>query len=321
MKLKLMTQFCTLNYKYYFLFDKLFFRKSSKKNNSILKYLSKYNFATKNELVLKNTEVPNNPIWQLWLQGRDNMPKIVDFCTNSILEQNPDREVILLTEENLGKYVEFPDYIQEKYKRGQISKIHYSDLIRLYLLCNYGGTWIDSTVYMTDKMPKYIVESDFFVFKDLTSSLITKNMTLEQFILLNNKLNFGAFTNSISFIHSKKNNPILMDTLKIMFEYWKHETSAIHYLFFSYILIMVIFNNQNYKEMFLNMPYKLTTVEYGCLQQCLFEHFNEEMFENIKKLTPIHKLVYKNRNRNIYKDSFLNYFESQIEKNKGGSHE
>ena len=118
MKLKLMTQFCTLNYKYYFLFDKLFFRKSSKKNNSILKYLSKYNFATKNELVLKNTEVPNNPIWQLWLQGRDNMPKIVDFCTNSILEQNPDREVILLTEENLGKY--FHNLVGEQ--RSEIKK-------------------------------------------------------------------------------------------------------------------------------------------------------------------------------------------------------
>ncbi len=304
--------FKSLNYNSVFLFKSLLISRREKKNRRKIKYLSKYLYAINNELSLETSDKYNNPIWQLWLQGKENMPPIVKFCTESIIKQNPDRNIILVTNKNLSEYVTLPEHIIKKYNKGIISHTHYSDIIRLFLLCKYGGTWIDSTVYMTDKMPKFILESEFFVPKDLTASLITPKTTLEQFIILNNKMNFGAFNNSISFIHSKSNNELLKKSLKIIIEYWKYENKPIDYLFFSYILTMVIFSKEEYKEIFIKAPYKLTTVEYGCLQGCLYEPFNKELFETIKTLTPIHKLVYKNQDKNIYKDSFFNYFISQL---------
>lgn len=309
--MRLIKKFSTLNFNNVYFLNKLI-RKKEKKNSKRLKYLSKYLYALDNSLDFEYENKYNNPIWQLWLQGEDNMPDIVKFCTKSIKVNNPERDIILLTNKNLNEYIAVPDYIQKKYAAGIISHTHYSDLIRLFLLCKYGGTWIDSTIYMTGRMPEHILKSDFFVFKDLTSSLINTETTLEQFVILNNKLNFGAWTNSISFIHSTKNNNILNDTLKIMLEYWRHENKAIDYLFFSYILTLVIFQNKEYKEEFINMPYKLTTVEYGALQCCLYEHFDQKLYEQILALTPIHKLIYKHQDKNIYKDSFFNYFVSQI---------
>lgn len=309
------SKFKTLNYNYFFLFKSFLISIKEKKNHRKIEHLKKYLYAMDHNLDLPVSDKFDNPIWQLWLQGKENMPPIIKFCTDSIVKQNPDRNVILVTQENLKDYITLPDYIIEKHKKGIISNTHLSDIIRLYLLCQYGGTWIDATIYMSDKMPQYILDSDFFVPKDLTASLITKDTTLEQFILMNNKMNFGAFTNSISFIHSKKDNILLKNSLKLILEYWKHENKVIHYLFFSYFLTMVIFSKQEYKELFIKAPYNLTTVQYGCLQGCLYEHFNNERFEEIKKMTPIHKLSYKNQHVNILKDSFFNYFISQVESN------
>lgn len=43
--------------------------------------------------------------------------------------------------------MEFPKYIEEKWKRGVITHTHMTDLLRLELLIRYGGTWIDATVF------------------------------------------------------------------------------------------------------------------------------------------------------------------------------
>ena len=48
---------------------------------------------------------------------------------------------------------------------GTISNTHFSDLIRLNLLNQYGGTWIDSTCLQTEKIPDYIKNSNLFLYK------------------------------------------------------------------------------------------------------------------------------------------------------------
>ena len=54
----------------------------------------------------------------------------------------------------------------------------------------------------------------------------------------------------------------------------------------------------------MNMPiYYLENVLL--LQEALFEKFDTKLFENIKLMSPVHKLTYKNLHRNPYKDSFL----------------
>lgn len=253
--------------------------------------------------------VDNPPIWQLWLQGEDEMPPIVRFCVNSIRKCNPDRNIILLTEKNLNDYVSLPKYVEDKYKNGILTPTHYSDIIRLYLLYSYGGTWIDATVYMSGTMPEFITNAPLFVFKDLTGCRVKKDTTLEEFRIMNDVMNFGAFTNSISFFHSSaKGSEMIGNTLRILLAYWEKENEAIDYLLFSYILTLVIFSNQKFKEQFIKIPDTLTTVEYGILQQCLYESYDEKLFDIIKGMTSIHKLTYKHQEFNILKDSFLNHF-------------
>jgi len=61
-------------------------------------------------------------IWWCWLQGEDKAPKLCQTCLNSLRRQFPDYHIVVVTEDNISKYVNFPDYIIEKLHKGIISR-------------------------------------------------------------------------------------------------------------------------------------------------------------------------------------------------------
>src|SRR3546814_10790494 len=86
---------------------------------------------------------------------------ISDVCSSD-LKGNLEHKV--LDGSILADYSDLPGYVLDKFKKGQIDHTHFSDLLRLNLLKNHGGIWLDATAYMTDFIPGYIHEQDFFVF-------------------------------------------------------------------------------------------------------------------------------------------------------------
>lgn len=88
----------------------------------------------------------SNKVWICWFQGLENAPVLVKKCYESLKQNLTDREIILITSDNMCDYVEFPKFILEKWKTGQITHTHMTDLLRLEILIKYGGMWIDATV-------------------------------------------------------------------------------------------------------------------------------------------------------------------------------
>ena len=135
------TRFWTLNYRYKF-YQNHFLKRKEKDFIKPYKYLSKYLYAIDNIPENNDNSECSMPIWQCWFQGEENMPNSIKLCLQSIKEFNPDREIILITEKNMNEYIKLPDFIIEKYKKGIISRTHFSDILRLYLLKEYGGVWV-----------------------------------------------------------------------------------------------------------------------------------------------------------------------------------
>ena len=114
-------------------------------------------------------------VWVLWLQGEENAPEIVKACIASTKRAFKGYEYKVLDKSNIHDYIELPDYIEEKYKKGIITHAHYSDIVRVALLSQYGGVWVDATVYCTaDGIPSYISDAQLFVFKDIKIPLYRK---------------------------------------------------------------------------------------------------------------------------------------------------
>ena len=265
----------------------LYYRKSKKYLEKFIKYKDK----TPSELTFKEIDF-SNPIWIYWKQGFEKAPDIVKACVESV-KKNCDQEIILLDDSNLNDFIEFPKYIIDKTNKGFISAAAFSDLIRLSLLEHFGGTWIDATVYLTGELPKYITDSDLFLFQD-------------SFGLIENPAKIASW-----FIHCNPNNIIIKEARNMFFEYFKKQNHVIEYLLV-YIFLGISFDIHN--EDYLKMPY--VNSEYCHL---LFNNLNYEFdfkrFDYINELTKIHKLSYK-LDDSVYdkKNNFYNYLISEVEK-------
>ena len=129
-------------------------KKYSKIYKKYKKYLDMYNPE-------KDNNVDNNKptIWILWLQGVENAPEIVKKCIKSIKYYNGDKKIVVLTKDNLFDYIKLPKYIIEKWRKGIISNTHFSDIVRIELLYDYGGIWMDATTFCTSAVLIFFASS------------------------------------------------------------------------------------------------------------------------------------------------------------------
>ena len=212
------------------------------RDKAIEKYLHKYMKSPldNNKTNIYNTAVDfsKEPIFVCWFQGEEQAPVMIKKCIDSMRKHAKNHEVILVTNENLSKYLDIPDYLTEKFNSGIICPANFSDYIRNSLLFKFGGLWLDSTVFCCD-IPEWIFEKDFFTVNfgyDPNSSNIAK----------------GRWTGFI--IGGRKNYP-LFGFFKESFEaYWKEEQYAIDYFLFDYCIRFAYDNIPVFKRDIDNLP-------------------------------------------------------------------
>lgn len=250
-------------------------------NRKIYNYLSRYDYIFDKEYVhnekSSNNEqgIDNQAVWVCWFQGWNAAPELVHSCIKSIHRNIPDKKIILITDENLDEYLKVPSFILKKRKQGIISNTHYSDIIRIMLLFEYGGTWIDATVFCSGAIPSYMYDEELFFFQN---SLLRKSL----------------YKGSSWWISARKGNKVIALTREMILEYWKNEKKLIDYYLFHLILSRVI----DRVEKVSNVRDKMVYVENSAphiLQGKLNKRYRMQEWEVLKANSPVHKLTYKGR--------------------------
>lgn len=238
-----------------------------KYKNEINDFLQKYNDAISHDT--------SNKVWVCWFQGIDNAPSLVQRCFESIKNNLTDREVILITKENMFDYVDFPQFIIDKWKCGIITHTHMTDLLRLELLIKYGGMWVDATVLCTQQrkdIPDYFFDSELFLYQIFKPGRDGQAQPISSWL-----------------ISSKTNNKILMMTQELCYAYWKNHNSLVDYfLFHDFLMISLEHNKEEWDKI---IPVDNSAPHYLLLR--LFDKYDERMWNAIKGQTPFHKLTYK----------------------------
>ena len=242
------------------------------------KYLTQFN-----ENYTETEHKGANKIWTCWFQGLDEAPIIVKKCVESVRINNPDKEVVVITANNLHDYVRFPEYIEEKWKRGIITHTHMTDLLRLELLIKYGGTWIDATVFCSSSnIPSYFFDSDLFFYQLLKPGRDGNGIYLSSW-----------------FISAKTNNKILMATQKLCYEYWKeNDTMWDYFLLHDFLSIVLEYYPDDWDKI---VPRDNAAPHMLLLR--LFDEYNEEVWKAISEQTPFHKLTYKFESKEQRRDN------------------
>ena len=165
----------------------------------------------------------NAPIWVCWWTGEETAPELVKQCIRSIRANAGTHPVHLITKENYVQFLSIPEYILEKAEHGKIKNAHLADYIRVALLADHGGLWLDSTIFCNGPVPDDCFTISFFTCKDkIPSGNYISRMQWTTFLL-------GGWQGNVFF-----------RCLKAAFEaYWTKEESAVNYLFFDCLIALI----------------------------------------------------------------------------------
>ena len=270
-------------------------RKLHEKQESILdkRYDSMHKVLAKESLrryryVLNNPEnksdEPNrfpNKIWYYWSSGMENAPSIALNCYKSIKKYIPDMEIIKIDKHNISKYIKLPAYILKKYKIGIISEAHFADIVRIFLLREHGGLWIDCTTYLTGRIPRGILESEFFA-----PAIVEKGN--EKFTL-KDRIIYGVFANF--FIWAKRpHNYVIECMTDFLSEYWKDKNWCDYLFFYEFTAVAMEEDGKFYKQVvdMLNTTYYHEN-QFLELSYKVHDRYDSKTWNEIKKF-PIHKI-------------------------------
>ncbi len=242
-------------------------------------------------------EFNNNTVWFMWLQGLDNAPDIVKRCYESQRENLPDKEFIVLDENNIYTYIDLPEHIMKKRAEGKIGNAHFSDIVRNALLIKYGGYWIDSTVFMTDaNIIPMIDKTDLFMFSFYYFGFNPEIMELNNW-----------------FIHSTSNNNMICLLQELLFAYWEKYDYAQNYFIYQ---IMESIVNDYYSDEYQKMPI-ISQAPSHLLASYIYSDYEESKWQIIKLTTGIHKLSTMFDEKKLYREG--NFYNVIVDKSNNRS--
>lgn len=194
-------------------------------------------------------------------------PEICKACLASLRLWHPEKKIITLDTHNLSEYISLPGYIQDKYTQGKITHAHYSDLIRIQLLAEHGGTWIDSTIFCTGRKTEYTMHLPLFVYK----------------------WDSPVFAASSWFMVSYPHNPVITLTRDLLFEYWKSYDYVVHYFLIHMFLKM---SAQAYKDEWEKIPYLSNQPPFH-MGDAMYDNYSEDKMKYFTDISDFHKSTYK----------------------------
>jgi len=229
-------------------------------------------------------------LWWCWLQGYDNAPKITKTCYRSLKKNLLDYEIKIVDSENWSQFVQLPDFIVERWDKKQIPPALFSDILRLQLLIEHGGSWIDSTVLCTGNVNENhndnFLNADLFLFQ-YTPEGTTKVISISNW-----------------FISAHSNNEVLMTLRDMLFAYWKDYNCTLDYYIFHLFFAMVA---KEYPEEIAEMPYG-----YSMNSLVLLHHwdeaFDQKKWDKLVSRVSFHKLAFRvDQKTKENKNNFYNY--------------
>ena len=238
---------------------------SQKIHNMIIKKLEKeflYVLDKYSDYSVKCEYDAKSPIWVCWMQGYDNAPIIVKKCIDSI-RISTNHPVHIITKDNIDTFIRLPDYIMEKYNKQIITNAQFSDILRMCLLSQYGGLWIDATIFIPGKLPEKIFQYQFYTCKrkPQKSGYVSNYMWT-------------------SFLNGCQKNCIVQKVVNDLFlAYWEKYDYLIDYLLVDYFMMLVYRNLPKAKDLIDNVPYNNPCMEE--LQNRMSMAFNKNDYDQL----------------------------------------
>lgn len=215
----------------------------------------------------------SSKIWVCWWQGEESMPLVVKACYESIKQHSGGHEVVLITTDNMCQYVSLPDHVIKKFDLGIISNTHMSDILRMYLLKEYGGIWVDITNFLTRRVDEFVdVTQQYWSCRHITKY---------------NNVSRGLWTSY--FVASGKGAFIPSYIYDSLVNWWREKDELVDYLHMDFVFKMGY-------DLLPEMKKTVDSIELsdiGTLRRVINKRYNKDEWEFYCQQAGFQKLTYK----------------------------
>ncbi len=235
-------------------------------------------------------------IWTAWLQGFGNAPEMVKACLESQRTHLRGYDVRVLDIDNYRQWVDLPEDIVSKYRKGRIPPASFSDLLRLAVLRKYGGVWMDATVYCSGFGSEPL--------QARWQRIMQSELTLFRYFRRGEAQPVGLSTWFVAAVPGQRNVSAVLDMLVA---YWHDFDCLVDY----YIIHLFMgLSLQRFSDVTLAMP-RENSFHSLLLGNALANDFDEKKWSELVAHVSIHKLNYRKveealHNRNSYCAYLLN---------------
>jgi hypothetical protein len=233
-------------------------------------FISDFNNQSPNSASLDNT-IPLQ-IWVCWWDGVGMMPPIVRVCYNSLLKYSNGFRVTVIDKNNFKNFISIPDHVLEKVKNGTMTITHFSNIIRMSFLAQYGGFWFDATILVTGNIQP-VINHFFTIKREFGGNNVSKR----------------RWTGNC--IGGVKNSPLFRFVREFLCEYWKNYDEMIDYFLYDYSIATAYNSVPEIRAIIDNAP--LNPQNFYIMQDNLGSEYTPELFESFTKNTILHKLTWK----------------------------
>ena len=175
--------------------------------------------------------------------------------------------VIRLSDDNYSDFVSVPDWLRGK---AEVTRTHFSDILRCHLLAEHGGTWVDATVMLSGPMPVDIAASPFFAFTRPSDPMLLASW----------------------FIRSSAGHPLAVCCRDVLLAYWSREESLCDYFLVHHVFEALVTYHSSLRRLWTSTPcYPFEPPHI--LQSMLMNDYEAGPVAEVLKQMWIHKLTYK----------------------------
>ena len=180
----------------------------------------------------------NKTIWICWFQGFEEAPPLIKACLQTWKYYNSDWNIVELNNQNISDYVDLESEIPEIRSFDGCKPAALSDIVRLFVLNEYGGVWVDATCFCTKPLNDWLFErlddaflftlpdvkiASWFIASEVNSYVINhwKNLTVEYW---NQKIRgMDKYDNLYRWVHQLFSDEYEKDEkLKEIYDRWNH---------------------------------------------------------------------------------------------------
>lgn len=231
---------------------------------------NKYGQFVEDQEISLGVPEANPPIWVFWWQGEENAPLLIQRCIQSIRRHASGHPVKVVDQHNYMDFVSLPPHILQKREAGIISLTHFSDILRMALLAEYGGLWLDATIYVTGSLERAFQGELFTV----------RNPNPED-------ENISHWEWSVFAMGGSAGCSLFSKVRDLLYKYWQDNDFLVDYYVFDYMVRLVVDNCPAIRETLNEIESNNRDIYY--YQQ----HFSESADQYTEKDTWLYKLSWK----------------------------